>query len=692
MKINKIIAILALGALMVTSCNDDKFLEEKSYQHDSETFYTSQRAMEIGLAACYAEVQYVIYGCMRTTHSWMLMGCNLDTFTETSATGNVNWGSMGPNSGYARHWADYMYKLANRANTVIDGIDEHPEIVYKSEAYKNELRAEAVFMRAFAYRVLAGMYGGVVYNEHRTTEARYDYELISREAAWEKIAADFKWAEDNLPKTPRMKGTITKAAAAHYLAETYLALGKFSDAEKAATRVIDKTDGDYQIMTTRFGNRKEQMTDRYGNSLAAPQGAYWDLFRCSAKTNGDMKNGLYVTVNTTSEGNSNHSENKEAIWVCQSDFSNGDLWTEGGSGDSWWRTHNAPVEACWAPWYPMGGKTGTRKDKDGKTFYIFTTDAVCFPLGVTVDGDKAPDANVADAVGRRRAYETSTYIDSLACRAQGNGAQYGLTCIATEYIQRPYGDINGSVWNDPNDFRGSEVMIQRDPYGVAGKKWSQIKADIAARAAAHPGDDSYWPTASDTMNITPRFWKFSDDVHPFHDNPLGSDYTKYNVYDCDWYMIRIAETYLLRAEAYLGLNQKDKAADDINVVRGRAGAANVSASDVDIDYIMDERARELFGEEHRFITLSRLSCNPKATYVTAKYPTQNTTTTNYMYERVHKYGFGFEGAPGTREAYTDKMGKTRHYSNFKPHNYVFPIPIQIIQSNKDKEIPQNPGY
>lgn len=679
MKINKIIAILALGALMVTSCNDDKFLEEKSYQNDSETFYTSQRAMEIGLAACYAEVQYVIYGCMRTTHSWMLMGCNLDTFTETSATGNVNWGSMGPNSGYARHWADYMYKLVNRANTVIDGIDEHPEIVYKNDTYKNELRAEAVFMRAFAYRVLAGMYGRVVYNEHRTTEARYDYELISREAAWEKIAADFKWAEENLPKAPRRQGTVTKAAAAHYLAETYLALGKFSDAEKAATRVIDKTDGDYQIMTTRFGNRADQATDRYGNSLAAPQGAYWDLFRCSMTTSGK----------TANDGNSNDPGNKEAIWVCQSDFSDEDMWTQGGSGDSWWRTHTAPVEACWAPWLPMGGKNGVRKDKDGKSFYIFTTDAVCFPSGVTVDGmGTKPNAAVADAAGRGTAIEACYYLDSLASKSLGNGANYGLTCIATEYMTRPYGDINGSVWDDPNDFRGSEVMIQRDPYCVAnGKKWSEIKADIAARAAAHPGDNSYLLTASDTMNITPRFWKFSDDMHALKDQ-----YYKINVYDCDWYMIRIAETYLLRAEARLAQNNKSGAADDINVVRGRAGASNVAASDVDIDYIMDERARELFGEEHRFITLSRLSCNPKATYVTAKYPTQNTTTSNYMYERVHKYGFGFEGAPGTREAYTDKMGKTRHYSNFKPHNYVFPIPIQIIQSNKDKEIPQNPGY
>ena len=666
--------IILLAALMAVSCNDKLFVEETSYQNDSEGFFKSEMAMETGLAAAYAEVQYMIYGCMRTTHSWMLMGCNLDTFTETSATGNVNWGSMGPNSGYARHWADYMYVLANRANTVVDMIDQNPEITYTTPTKKEELRAEGVFLRAWAYRVLAGMYGGVAYSEHMSQEARYDYQLMTRDEVWAKLVEDFKYAEQNLPATPRAMGTVTKAAAAHYLAEMCLAVGDFQGAVDAATRVINKTDGNYQLMTTRFGNRKEQAFDRYGNSLAAPQGAYWDLFRSSGTNSGV----------DASDGNSNHPDNLEAIWVAQSDFSASDLWTLGGSGDSWWRTHNAPVEASWAPWLPMGGKNGTRTNKDGEKYYVFTVDAVCYPEGVAPAGSGTPAADIPEAQGRKLAYNLSCKIDSLACRAQGNGAQWGLVNLPTEYVTRRAGDILGSVWDDPNDFRGSEVMIQRDPYLPSGKKWSEVKAAIKARAEAHPGDN-YALTASDTMNITPRFWKFSDDVHPLRS-------TGNNCYDCDWYMIRIAETYLLRAEAYLGLGNTAKAAEDINVLRARAGATPATADQIDIDYIMDERIRELFGEEQRWITLNRLTCNPKATYVTAKYPTQNTTSDNYMYQRVHKYGFGYEGAPGSREEYTDALGNIRHYSNFKPHNYVFPIPNQIIQSNKDFDIPQNDGY
>ncbi len=706
MKLNNIFAITTAALVILgglSSCNDKAFLEEISYQNDSDGFYQSERAMEIGLAACYSNVQYMVFGNQRggSDHNWMVNGMGLDSFAPTGAnTAFSNWPTLNADSGYPRHWGDYMYKLVNRANTVVDMIDKHDEIVYSTATKKNELRGEAVFMRAYAYRILAGMFGALVYSDHMTTEARYDYEMLSREEAWAKIAEDFKWAEENLPAKPRLTGTVTKAAAAHFLAETYIALGRFDDAEKAATRVIDQTNGDYKLMTTRFGNRKSDAVDRYGNSLAAPQGAYWDLFRSSAKSDGTA----------ATDSNPNDPENKEAIWVAQIHYEAGqDSYPLGGSGDSWFRMHVPVLESTWAPWLPMGGKNGTRSQtwydpsnedaEDGyvtEKFYIFTADATCFPEGVEPAGAGTPASDIPEAKGRKLAYNLSTRMDSLACRTQGlNNAATSLGLYGTEYVTRPYGDINETVWDDPNDFRGSEVMIQRDPYLPSGKRWSVVKAQIEARAAAHEGDvdkdgkkvkNNYILTVSDTVNVTPRYWKFSDDRHP----NLAQTVNCY--YDCDWYLIRIAETYLLRAEARLAKGDKGGAAADINVVRARAGAGPVAAGSVDIDYILDERIRELFGEEQRWITLSRLSCNPNAKYVLDKYPVQNATTSNTLYERTRKYGFGYENDDRGRETYVDKMGKTRHIPNIQPHNYVLPIPTQIIQSNKDVKIEQNFGY
>ena len=58
------------------------------------------------------------------------------------------------------------------------------------------------------------------------------------------------------------------------LAEMSICIGDYDKAIAAAKRVIDGTDGDYHLMTERFGTRAGEATDRYGN----PHSSYWDLF------------------------------------------------------------------------------------------------------------------------------------------------------------------------------------------------------------------------------------------------------------------------------------------------------------------------------------------------------------------------------------------------------------------------------
>ncbi|WP_277480387.1 RagB/SusD family nutrient uptake outer membrane protein [Catalinimonas alkaloidigena] len=120
----------------------------------------------------------------------------------------------------------------------------------------------------------------------------------------------------------------------------------------------------------------------------------------------------------------------------------------------------------------------------------------------------------------------------------------------------------------------------------------------------------------------------------------------------DVYAIRLAETYLLRAEAYLGMGDQQGAANDINMVRNRAQAPPISAGEVDIDYILDERARELYLEEFRLLTLTRLG---------------------KLVERTRKYN-PFDG-----DTYAD-------------HNDLWPIPFSEIEKNIQADLSQNPGY
>ncbi|HNU86820.1 MAG TPA: RagB/SusD family nutrient uptake outer membrane protein [Ferruginibacter sp.] len=120
----------------------------------------------------------------------------------------------------------------------------------------------------------------------------------------------------------------------------------------------------------------------------------------------------------------------------------------------------------------------------------------------------------------------------------------------------------------------------------------------------------------------------------------------------DQYLFRLAETYLLRAEAYLGAGNTGAAAADINVVRARSNASPVLPGNVTIDYILDERIRELGVEEKRMFTLMRLGkwydriikCNPY-----------------YVPQALTKYN-------------------------------LWPIPTSEIERNRGAKLEQNPGY
>lgn len=115
---------------------------------------------------------------------------------------------------------------------------------------------------------------------------------------------------------------------------------------------------------------------------------------------------------------------------------------------------------------------------------------------------------------------------------------------------------------------------------------------------------------------------------------------------------RLSETYLLLCEARLGLNDISGAREAINVVRRRAHAPEITDSEMTMDFLLDERIRELVGEESRRFTLCR---------------------TGKLLERTRKYNT--ESGPVMRDYHT-----------------LWPIPQSIIDSNTGAEFPQNEGY
>ena len=130
-------------------------------------------------------------------------------------------------------------------------------------------------------------------------------------------------------------------------------------------------------------------------------------------------------------------------------------------------------------------------------------------------------------------------------------------------------------------------------------------ADSIAYVAAHPEAEyhSYGTHDPEGGNISLDFStivvKKFDDPESLYAGSEGRSSTR------DFIMARLGETYLLAAEAYLGANNAATGLDRLNEVRNRAGLANAISADFDLDYILDERGRELLGEYKRWFDLKR---------------------------------------------------------------------------------------
>ena len=493
---------------------------------------------------------------------WWNLGTDLSYFGENPGGGMLADYTTMLTSTYgsvASCWSQ-NYSMIQKANVLIEAINDSDPAIWTSEDQKNAYLAEARFFRAFSYRMLVSYFGDVPLVDYVIRTPKTDFVRDPKEEIYALMEDDLIFAASNLPARgeEEQPGRITQGAAWHYLSETYLSEGKYQLAVDAATHVID--DYGYALMTNRFGTR-------LANDIWGGGDPFYDLF---------------------GYGNQNLADNTEGIWVIQIE-----PYIPGGGLNS--------GERIFGPAYHRWGKT-----PDG--FNAFQ--------GEFVEG------------------KYTGYSDSL-----GRGVGW-VRC--TNYAAY---DIWASDWN--NDVRNAEHNIKRNFY-------------FDAPGSAFDGQKVSWelyPAGSrdlirDTCDYIYPFWtKFGDPLNHFvYEAQSGNGYCAKDIY-----ALRLPETLLLRAEAYVRLNNLPAAAADINVIRERAQATPVSPADVDMDYILDEYARELYGETMRVITLRRM---------------------DKLVERVSLYQDNPVYPGGVIQDY----------------HKLWPIPQNVIDLNLDAVMEQNPGY
>ena len=460
---------------------------------------------------------------------------------------------------------------------------------------KKVYEAKARFFRALAYRTLVLLYGDVPLQLEEVSTPKTDFVRESKDKVKAQVVEDLEFAAANLPEINTVKDGEISKPAANMLLAEMYLATGDNDKAINAASAVINNPN-LALMEKRFGSQAKEDGD-----------VFYDLFRPNNQNRA--------------------SGNTEGIWVIQFETN-----IEGGGNNT---SHH-----FWDP----GSFWGER---------FFAPQVDKFQL-IKPDGTRLQlfDWPIGDMTGGR-----------------GIGTHYATNHLYNEIWADDFDDMRNSEYNWPRRFKIHRTNVLDDnPELKAAMPDGYFDLENTVLPDGWSMETGFAGGVAATTQLPNRFMcGYSTKMTtPFH-HP-DAQYENKKTYKLagtggktftDQYFFRLAEAYLLRAEAYVNKGDKNKAADDINELHKRANAKPCTADQMNLDYILDERLRELTCEEKRRLTLSRVG---------------------KLAERIKKYNPYFSAAYSADN------------KDYDAHFDLLPIPLSAIQANKDAKLEQNPGY
>lgn len=595
MKHKNFIYSLLSGVILfgATSCN--KLLEEQPRTGFTPSFFATADGIQGGIAG--------IYTSFRTQWANQIWTQLFDGGTDEALRGGsvdngaVHWMVYNNpviksnTNNYEGFWNTLFIDI-NTANGVLQyGVDADIPA-----ATKTQLLAQAKFLRGFCYFYLVSTFGAVPLHTTFSTTASAADAPAPLADLYAQMIKDFTESAADLPNTPAA-GTgkpATKPTALFLLAKTYLWRGWSTVAQPTDFQQA------YTISKAIIDNKATynlNLLPSFGTVFREGQEYSSEVLMVIDHTK-DLKFGQNSAVGA---GATSFSENKSNFF---------------------WRPNYPTIPANWPT--NTGANVCVRDIRNGRPFI--------------------------------RLKPNTKYVMNVAFANRATDSRYDGTFQTTWLANSTPESATGSV--GVTTPRGTLIN------GVDTAIWMRDRLVTPAERAAFKGimfepDHLVGATVPYTSAYFPSVRKFDDSTRG-HMN----DYS-----DRPYILFRFAEVYLIAAEAALkgGATLQD-AANMINVLRTRAALKNnqtpaeyalavaaqqITAAQVTLDFILDERSRELFAEDCRWWDLSR---------------------TKKLVERVQLHNP--EAAAGVQ-----------------PYNMLRPIPqSQIDLVTEGPPYPQNPGY
>lgn len=630
---------IGIAGLLLASCSD--FLDEKGYKTDY-THYDSDNGLDALVASCYQNGRGM-FSTSNTPSGIIFQEIGTDMYTIGGDGGTdfaLYTSAMNPsNEIFASFWTDCYNGIA-RANLGLKYLNANTTM---AEDIKSVRKGELLFLRAYYYFVLVVHYGSCPLVLEPVDEPKLDFVRVQQREIWAQIIADCTEAWNLLPwadaegKVTGDYGRASKGAAGHLLTKSHLFLycQRYAQGQSDANMNEDRggTDADldkaiqYASAVCNFGAGSGSGSN---HSLAEN---FSDLWRFDQKTGGPTP-GDYAGAEIlfSIQFSTNHLFNNQS----PTDLNNGGNWlhmmftTQADGMPMVTANGNGSESVSWGTSMGIGRDliTGRGWRRTSPTPYLYADDGLYGPQHyVGTKHGKLIDARLYKShIWIYYANQEPNAPWTTFSNAAGNFDPAGIgQTVGTQRYSNGDTAIVFSMENVDKRFSNGTMSEKLALARAAERYWYIPMQSITKTDIGNRGD------RDGITNTYPTLIKYLDTRRASANDQAGFR---------DYYCFRLAETYILLAEAYAMKGDYANAAAALNVVRERAAwkegeakfthffkydggdIADFTKSTVEdmrvtagfisgmsererMIFFLDETGRETEGELHRFEQLVR---------------------------------------------------------------------------------------